>query len=132
MKHPALGKWEKRLKELLDRVDDYLETAYGDLYPLHPARKKRGATANKEHDGLFDIGSSFTPGFGSDRGRGYVVTITLVTLARVPAEVVEKIETDAIRLIKEHLPEYFPERDLAVVKDGHLIKIIGDLSLGKA
>ena len=132
MRHPAVGKWEKRLKALMDEVDDFLESRYGHLYPLHPARKKRGETANREHDGLFDIGSSFSAGFGSAVGRGYVVTITLVTLTHVPADVVDNIEKNAIRIIRNKLPAYFPDRDLNVVKDGHLIKIYGDLSLGKA
>ena len=99
MRHPSLGAWEERLKRLLDEVDDFLENAYGRLYPLHPARKRRGTTANKEHDGLFDIGSTFTPGFGSARGRGYVVTVTMVTLARIPPDVIEKIEAEAIRMM---------------------------------
>jgi hypothetical protein len=132
MRHPALGKWEERLKALLDEVDDVLETRYGGLYPLHPARKKRGQTANKEQDGLFDIGSSFSPGFGSDIGRGYIVTIDMVTLAHIQSEIREKIERAAVRLIREKLRDYFPERDLRVGRDGDVIKIYGDLSLGEA
>jgi hypothetical protein len=132
MRHPALGKWEERLKALLDEVDDVLETKYGSIYPLHPARKKRGQTANKEQDGLFDIGSSFSPGFGSDIGRGYIVTIDMVTLAHIQSEIREKIERAAVRLIREKLRDYFPERELRVGRDGDVIKIYGDLSLGEA
>jgi hypothetical protein len=37
----------------------------------------------------------------------------------------------AAALIKKKLPEYFPGRDLSVVRDGKRFKIIGDFSLGE-
>lgn len=132
MKHYTLSNWEKQLKQMMDEIDDYLEKKYGKMYPLHPARKKRGETSNKEHDGLFNIGSAFSPGFGSDKGKGYVVDIDMITLSHVPYDIVRKIESDVIKLIRKKLPEYFPDRDLKVEKDGNLIKIFGDLSLGTA
>ncbi len=75
--------WDRRLKRLFDEVDDYLEDKYGDLFPLHPNRMKRGNTSNKEMDGLFNIGASFSPGYGTELGRGYVVDLHLSTLTRV-------------------------------------------------
>ena len=130
MKHHKLASWESRLKKMFDEIDDYLEGKYGNMYPLHPARKKRGATANKEHDGLFNIGSAFSPGFGSELGKGYVIDIDMITLARIPNDIIRKIERDVIRLIKKKLPQFFPGQDLKVEKDGRIIKIYGDLSLG--
>ncbi|MBN2041688.1 MAG: hypothetical protein JW864_16750 [Spirochaetes bacterium] len=130
MKHHSLVTWEKKLKQMMDEIDDYLEKKYGDMYPLHPSRRGRGKTSNKEHDGLFNIGSAFSPGFGSDKGKGYIVDIDMVTLSHVPDDVVMQIESEVVFLIKEKLSAYFPDRELNVEKDGSVIKIYGDLSLG--
>src|SRR6056297_3944083 len=100
MEHHALSSFDKRLKAVFDAADDYLEEKYGSMYPLHPARVKRGATANKETDGLFNIGASFTAGYGSEHGRGYVIDVDMVTLTEVPDEVEEEIEEDAVRYIE--------------------------------
>ena len=128
--HYQLDRFETRLKELFDEVDDYLEDKYGAYYPLHPARARRGATSNKESNGLFNVGASFSAGYGSERGRGYVIDIDMVTLSIVPAEVEEKIEEDAVDLVRRKLPHYFPDRNLEVMRDRHTFKISGDLSLG--
>lgn len=122
--------WDRRLKSLFDEVDDYLEDRYGDLFPLHPNRMKRGETANKEMDGLFNIGASFSAGFGTELGRGYVVDLHLSTLTRIDEDTRNSIETSAIKLIKQLLPKYFPERELLISRDGNVYKIHGDLSLG--
>ncbi len=128
--HPKVRKWEQKLKEICDEIDDYLEDTYGTLYPLHPSRADRGATSNKEHDGLFNIGASFTPGFGSRYGRGYVVDIDMVTLDDVPEDVQKKIEKDVLDLFNANLPLHFPGRNLRIDIDRNTIKIHGDLSLG--
>ncbi|MBN2510280.1 MAG: hypothetical protein JXB03_08385 [Spirochaetales bacterium] len=130
MKHPKLVEWEERLKKLFDEVDDYLEDTYGDLYPLHPNRARRGTTSHKGHDGLFNVGATFSAGFGSRHGRGYVIEVDLVTLSHIPREVEEQIQNDVLKLVRKKLTEYFPERDLEVSKDGRVYKIHGDLSLG--
>jgi hypothetical protein len=39
---------------------------------------------------------------------------------------------EAARLVREKLPQFFPERKLEVVRDGKIFKIIGDFSLGRA
>lgn len=130
MKHPSLVRFERRLKGLFDSVDDYLEEKYGAQYQLHPSRPARGRTANKAHDGLFNVGASFTAGYGSRYGRGYVVQVEMVTLDRVPSDVREMIEQEAADLVNEKLTYYFPGRELQVARDRNVFKIYGDIRLG--
>lgn len=125
-----LDRFESRLKQLFDEVDDYLEDKYGDRYPLHPARARRGRTANKESNGLFNVGASFTAGFGSDHGRGYVIDVDLVTLSAVPEEIEDQIERETAEYVTNRLSHFFPDRRLEVKRDRHSFKITGDLSLG--
>lgn len=132
MQHPQLVEFEKRLKRLFDSIDDRLEKRYGNLYPLHPSRAPRGTTSNKEQDGLFNIGASFSAGFGSRVGKGYVLDVRMVTLAHVPDYVRDEIMEDAVRSVQERLPYYFPDRDLSVEHENNVFKIRGDLSLGDA
>lgn len=132
MDHPSLTRFSDQMKALFDSVDDELEVRYGDRYPLHPNRPKRGTTANSAADGLFNVGAYFTPGYGSEYGRGYVVDVEMATLASVPADVREEIEEEVVRMVRERLPKYFPERRLDVERDGRLYKILGDLGLGLA
>ena len=68
MRHPRLVEFETRLKQLFDAIDDLLEEKYGRTYHLHPSRPARGLTGNKAHDGLFNVGATFTPGYGSHHG----------------------------------------------------------------
>ncbi|MFP4266425.1 MAG: hypothetical protein ACLFQW_00335 [Spirochaetaceae bacterium] len=131
MKHHKSADFDRKLKRLFDEADDYLEDKYGSRYTLHPARSKRGNTANKATDGLFNIGASFTAGYGSEHGRGYVIDVDMVTLTEVPDEAEEEIENDAVEFIRDLLPRYFPERDLRVERDGRTFKIIGNFSLGE-
>lgn len=130
MRHPKLVAWEKKLKQILDKIDIYLEDTYGRKYILHPSRSKRGTTSNKSHDGLFSIGASFTAGYGSEYGRGYVVDVDMVTLENVPESVRKRIDEDVIKMLKRELPTAFPGKNLKIHKDGNVIKIHGDLSLG--
>jgi hypothetical protein len=118
------------MKALFDEIDDALEDRYGDRFTLHPNRAGRGNTSNREMDGLFNIGADFTPGYGSSLGRGYVVHIRISTLEHVPVEVREEIKSDLEFMVKEKLPVFFPGRNLRVERDGNLLKIIGDFSLG--
>lgn len=129
IKHPGLRTFEKKLKKLFDGIDDYLEDNYGHLFPLHPRRDKRGATADKSADGLFNIGAAFSAGYGSMQGRGYVVEIRLATLENVSDQVRQLFRQEVTRQLTKRLAEQFSERDLRVVEDGALLKIIGDLSL---
>ena len=129
MRHPKIIEWEKKLKEVFDEIDDYLEDTYGDRYTLHPSRAWRDTTSNKASDGLFNVGASFTTGYGSKHGRGYAVEIDMVTLEHVPLEVEGQIEQDVINKLRLKLPNYFPGKNLEVNKDGRAIKIYGELVL---
>ena len=118
------------MKKLFDEVDDYIEDLYGERYPLHPMRPARGETANQEASGLFNIAAVFTPGFGSELGRGYLIDVTMATLEKVDADVRREIYETTADKVRELLPVYFPERELAVRRDGNRFKIQGDFSLG--
>ncbi len=65
MRHPRAEDWEARLQQALNRVDEYLEETYGARYGLHPDRLPRGQAASRQYDGLFQVGASFSAGFGS-------------------------------------------------------------------
>ena len=129
MRHHKIEEWESKLKRGFDRVDDYLEEKYGRKYPLHPARPARGTTSSKAHDGLFDLGASFTAGYGSKRGPGYVLEVRMVTLTRVPHYIRSRIEDEVVERLREELPKEFPDRGLQVERDGQVFKIHGDLRL---
>lgn len=131
MKHPSLVQWERKLQHALDELDDYLENQYGDLFKLHPARPARGKTIRKSRDGLFDITANFSLGIGSERGRGYIVKVRLSTLDQISEDIRTQIEETALAKLKEFIPKYFPTKKLWVEKDKHVIKVYGDLSLGR-
>ena len=124
--------FEAGLKRVFDRIDDELESRYGDRYPLHPARPAGGQTGNPEMDGLFNIGAAFSAGYGSEYGPGYLVNVRMVTLRAVPPKVQEQMEEEVAAQLRRLLPEIFPGRTLHVDRDGHVFKIHGDLSLGAA
>ncbi len=125
---PRVTAWESKLEELFDEIDQIMEERYGDKYPLHPSRPEKGVTSRPSADGLFDLGAAFSAGFGSVHGRGYVISIRLSTLARVPPDVMERIEQEILELLEAKLPKAFPCRDLRIERDGHSFKIVGDLS----
>jgi len=122
-------KWEKKLRNILDDIDDILEDKFGNKYRLHPVRPKRGETSNKSMDGLFDVSANFTLGLGSEHGRGYVLKIKMVTLEDISEEIQEKVDQIAMEKLKSKLPEEFPDRELDVERDGNVIKVFGDLNL---
>ena len=128
--HPKVTAFDEKLKKVFDEIDDYLENKYKDIYHLHPARPEKGETANPESDGLFNVGSSFTAGYGSELGRGYTVEIRIVTLQKIDPALMYEIEEDTIALLREKLDKAFPERKLSVSRDRNIIKIHGDLKLG--
>lgn len=132
MSHHAVNRFEEQLQDLFDEVDDYLEAKYGGAYPLHPSRPPRGKTSSKSQDGLFNVGASFSAGYHSKHGRGYVIDVDMVTLANVSRDSEERILEDAVQKVRELLPRYFPDRELSVRRDRRVFKITGDLSLGKA
>jgi hypothetical protein len=129
--HPKLAAFTKTLEALFLDVDEFLEDEWGDSFSLHPNRPQRGQTANPEMDGLYNVGPDFTIGLGSEKGRGYVISLKAATLDKVTPEQFEFLMEEAAILIQKKLPEYFPDRKLDVVRDGKRFKIIGDFSLGE-
>jgi len=130
MWHPKMVEFDNSMKKLFDDVDHFIEDLYGDRYDLHPVRPERGATANPEADGLFNISANFTPGHRSQLGRGYLIDVSMATLDEVDKDVYKEICETAANKVKELLPVYFPERELTVELDGNHFKILGDFSLG--
>ncbi|AEF80054.1 hypothetical protein [Leadbettera azotonutricia] len=131
MLHPKLAAFNRTLEALFNEVDEILEDEWGDSFSLNPNRPEWGATDNPEMDGLFEIAPDFTAGFGSEKGRGYLISLRAATLDNVTPEQLEFLMGSAAVLIKQKLPEYFPGRELEVVRDGKMFKIIGDFSLGE-
>jgi hypothetical protein len=130
MWHPKTIEFDERLKKLFDEVDAYIEDLYGSSYPLHPRRPSRGETANPQADGLFNIGADFTPGYGSQLGRGYLIDVEMSTLEKVDEEARARIYRAAVDKVRQLLPLHFPERELSVRQDGNHFKIQGDFGLG--
>jgi len=131
MWHPKMEEFDNRMKKLFDEVDDFIEDKYGSCYSLHPVRPARGETTNPEADGLFNIGAIFTPGYGSELGRGYLIDVSMSTPDKVDEDVRRKIYEAAADRVKELLPIHFPERKLTVRRDKNHFKIQGDFSLGE-
>ena len=129
--HPKLAAFSENLEKLFHEVDEALEDHWGNSFSRHPNRPARGGTANPEMDGLFEIAPDFTIGIGSEKGRGYIVSLRVATLDRVTPEQFEFLMEEAAVLIRKKLPRYFPGRQLEVARDGKRFKIIGDFSLGK-
>jgi hypothetical protein len=132
LRHPKAIAWEKELKRVFDTIDVALEDKYGEHFPLHPVRAAEGETANPEYDGLFGVGASFSAGYGSEHGAGYIVRLKLSTLSNVPKDLIREMEDFVVAQLQEALPKAFPDRQLHVSRDGNAIKIHGDLSLGHA
>ena len=128
--NPKLAQWEARLHKLIRKIDHDLEDRHGDVWPLHPARPRRGSAANPQYDGLFRVTAAFSAGYGSRLGPGYVVRVEIVTLAAVSDDLRETIEQEAVDMLRAGLPQAFPGRDLRVERDGSVFKIFGDLSIG--
>ncbi|MDR2305041.1 MAG: hypothetical protein LBE10_10695 [Treponema sp.] len=130
--HPKLRAFTAGLDALFDEADNFLEEGWGGAFALHPNRPERGNTGNPAMDGLFEIIPDFTPGIGSEKGRGYLVSFRAATLERIPPEQFEFLMEETAAFIRRKLPAYFPGRGLELVRDGKRFKIIGDFSLGEA
>jgi len=126
-----MEEFDNRMKKLFDEVDEYIEDKYGGSYSLHPVRPARGETSNPEADGLFNIGAKFTPGYGSELGRGYLIDVSMSTPDKVDEDVRSEIYETAANKVSELLPIHFPERKLTVRRDKNHFKIQGDFSLGE-
>ena len=130
--NPKLAQWEAKLDSVLHEVDIKLEAKYGKNWPLHPARPQTGTAANPQYDGLFRLTASFSAGYGSRLGAGYVLRVELVTLNLIPDDEREAIEETAVRMVRTGLKKAFPNRYLAIERDGPVYKIYGDLDLDKS
>jgi len=129
MRHRKAKAWELRLKSVFDEIDAELESRYGDHFSLHPARPAKGKTSNPEMDGLFNVGASYSAGFGSKLGPGYVVDIRLSTLQRIPNPLKTELRKMVKGMLEEKLPSAFPGRELHVNLERRHLRITGDLSL---
>ena len=129
MRHIKAKQWEKKLKYVFDEIDTELEQKYGHRFKLHPARSPEGATSNPEMDGLFNVGASYSAGFGSKLGPGYVVDIHLSTLQRIPKELKLELLHEVQSMLTEKLPVAFPDKKLFVEQEQKHLRIHGDLSL---
>ena len=129
MRHRKAKAWEKQLKSVFDEIDAELERDYGGMFSRHPARAPDGGTSNPEMDGLFNVGASFSAGFGSRFGPGYVVNIQLSTLEHVPAKLKTTLRDQVQALLIEKLPVAFPGKELHVDQELRHLRIHGDLSL---
>lgn len=128
MRHQKAKAWEKRLKSVFNEIDTELERQFGETFSLHPARAPENTTSNPEMDGLFNVGASFSAGFGSRFGPGYVVDIRFSTLQKVPRALKQKVRDLVQLLLLEKLPVAFPTKELHVDKERQHLRIHGDLS----
>lgn len=124
-----LEAWEDALGRVLSSVDRELEERHAGRWTLHPARPFHGTAANPQYDGLFRVTASFTAGYGSELGPGYVLRTEIATLDRVSEADRAAVEEEAVGLVREGLAREFPGRALRVSRDGPTWKIHGDLSL---
>jgi hypothetical protein len=132
MDHPKMIEWDMRMKAMFDRIDKILEDKYQGRWKVRRNRPERGETANPESDGLFNVGSFFDPGFGKGITRGYLVEVVVASAEELAEEERERIEGEVEELLAAFLPQDFPERRLAVDREGRMLKIHGDLKLGTA
>lgn len=128
--HPKQIELENQLHKMCIELDNHLEDKFGNMFPLHPNREKRGKTASANYDGLFSTGLQFTNGYGSKLGRGYLLDIDISTLTWVKKEDTKMIEDEAIQYLSSILKKYFPNRVLELKRDQNVIKLVGDFSLG--
>jgi hypothetical protein len=121
--------WEEKLRKIFKEANDVLEEKYDGLFPLNPVRAKHGTTSDPESDGLFDVGATYSTGLGSKYGEGYVVEVRWATLRSVPEEMQKEAEAIVEDILNKRLPDEFPGKNLKVLHDGDLMKIVGDLSI---
>ncbi|WP_024654158.1 hypothetical protein [Borrelia persica] len=119
-------KFENALFNICLYVDSVLEDEFGNAYEMHPSRPSRGKAANGILDGLFRVTTSFTLGYGSKFGKGYLIIIEIITLCAVDVEFSKKIVEKGIEVFREKLKEKFPQKNLCIVYDINVYKIIGD------
>jgi hypothetical protein len=129
MRHGKAIEWELRLKRVFDEIDTVLEQEFDHRFKLHPVRSAHGSTSNREQDGLFNVGASYSTGLGSRFGAGYVVDIRLSTLQHIPRVVKKELRDRVQAMLIERLPSAFPGKEMHVDKEHQHLRIHGDLSL---
>lgn len=129
MQHAKIIKWEHKLKRVFDEIDAELEQHYADRFKRQPNRLEEGTTSNPEMDGLFNVGASYSAGFDSKFGPGYVVDIRLSTLQRIPPVLTQELREKVQAMLIEKLPTAFPGKTLHVDTEQEHLRIHGDLSL---
>ncbi len=129
MENLYMEEWEKTLMKIFHEIDTHLEDTYGESYPLHPARLERGEAANSAYDGLFNVGASFSAGYGSKYGRGWIFDIHISTLSPVDSRTREAVYREAVLLLRKRLKAYYPDRTIHVERDGAVFKIFGNLEI---
>ncbi|MEI6892670.1 MAG: hypothetical protein V5783_10915 [Pontiella sp.] len=117
------------MKKIFDQIDAKLEDEYADQFERHPSRPARNQTSNPEMDGLFNVGATYSAGFGSKLGPGYVVDIRISTLQRVPEDFKLELRDTVLAILTKELPHMFPGKNLQVNKERGYLRITGDLSL---
>lgn len=128
-RHPRAVEWERRLWALFREVDRVLEERYSGTWTRSDRRPAHGAIEDHESSGLFNVGATFSAGYGSAHGRGYVLQLS-VGATRPPSPGERRaLEQEAADLVREALPRFFPGQRLEVSRDGELWKIHGDLRL---
>ena len=121
--------WERKLKTVFDEIDHILEEEFVGALQIHPNRPLRGSTSNPEADGLFNVGASYTTGFGSESGEGYTVDIRLSSLTEAPEHLQKRVNDRVKELLTERLPEVFQNNKLHVSDFEFGLKIHGDISI---
>ena len=129
MRHIRAKEWELRLKDVFDEIDTELETEFANRFERHPSRPARGRTSNPEMDGLFNVGASYSAGFGARLGPGYVVDIRISTLQRVSKALKLELRDKVQAMLSAKLPIAFPNKELHVGQERKHLRITGDLSL---
>ncbi len=130
--HPKQMQLEQKLRDMADDLDHYLEERFEGLYPLHPNRLPRGKAASVAYDGLFSTGTQFTAGYGSEHGRGYVLSVEIRNLCPVDEADRQAVEEASREYIKKIIPRYLPGRTVELKRDGTVYKLVGDFSLGSS
>lgn len=128
--HPKSEAWDRTLQAVVEQVDQTMEARHGHKFVLGWNRPAAGSTCNPQMDGLFNIGTKFTLGFGSALGRGYVLDLVVSSRDPVPPATLAAWEAEAAGLVQDELVRRFPGRDLRVERDGPVFKIVGDFGLG--
>jgi len=128
--HPKMEAWDQALQDAVETVDREMERRHGHTFSLRWNRPQAGETCNPQMDGLFNIGIQFTLGYGSDKGRGYLLDVQIASRENPGEALRHRWEDEAAELLRDELAERFPGRELYLERDGRQYKITGDFNLG--